>query len=176
MTYHSHPGSTVPSVVIPRRSFAMESAYDAEKKTITAVVATYSIDSARPVTKPPHGPIAARPNEEAPPVCGIAEDIAPMAKISPEYMTMRMAKAMSIPPKPPNVNPAFHPEKSPEITAATARPQSPHTPSARGCRRFSKQPLSTRVYVAPDVFRVSFDMNTGLLIGSSHAGRLACST
>lgn len=41
----------------------MLSAYDAEKNTITAVVATYSIDSASPVMKPPHGPSAARPNE-----------------------------------------------------------------------------------------------------------------
>ena len=30
---------------------------------MTAVVATYSIVSARPVTKPPHGPIADRANE-----------------------------------------------------------------------------------------------------------------
>ena len=28
--------------------------------------------SARPVTKPPHGPMAERPKEYAPPVCGSA--------------------------------------------------------------------------------------------------------
>ena len=38
-------------------------AYEAEKNTMTAVVATYSMVSARPVTNPPHGPIAARENE-----------------------------------------------------------------------------------------------------------------
>src|SRR6218665_944806 len=109
MTYHSHPGSTVPSVVIPRRSFAMESAYDAEKKTITAVVATYSIDSARPVTKPPHGPIAAHPNQNAPP-----------------------------PQSPPNATPPSHPEKPPETPAAPTGPRGPPPPVARKSRRFSK--------------------------------------
>ena len=35
----------------------------AENSTTTAVVTMYSIDSEMPVTKPPHGPIAARENE-----------------------------------------------------------------------------------------------------------------
>ena len=59
------------------------SAYEAEKYTMTAVVATYSIVSAAPVTRPPHGPIADRANEYAPPVCGIAAAISPIEKIMP---------------------------------------------------------------------------------------------
>ena len=50
---------------------------------MTAVVATYSIVSAAPVTRPPHGPIADRANEYAPPVCGIAAAISPIEKIMP---------------------------------------------------------------------------------------------
>jgi hypothetical protein len=42
---------------------------------MTAGVTTYSIVSATPVAKPPHGPIAERENEYAPPVCGSAGDI-----------------------------------------------------------------------------------------------------
>ncbi len=40
--------------------------------TTTAGVMTYSMFSASPVLKPPHGPIADRANEYAPPVCGSA--------------------------------------------------------------------------------------------------------
>jgi hypothetical protein len=46
-----------------RSSAVMKLAYWAEKNTMTAVVATYSIVSASPVTSPPHGPIAERANE-----------------------------------------------------------------------------------------------------------------
>ena len=67
----------------PSSSLVMPSAYWAEKNTITAVVATYSMVSARPVTSPPHGPIADRANEYAPPVCGIAAAISPIEKIMP---------------------------------------------------------------------------------------------
>ncbi len=49
----SNPSSTV---VIPF-------AYCAEKKTMTPVVATYSMVSASPVTSPPHGPMADRAKE-----------------------------------------------------------------------------------------------------------------
>src|SRR5688500_17706170 len=40
----------------PSSSAVIELAYDAEKKTMTAVVATYSMVSAAPVIRPPHGP------------------------------------------------------------------------------------------------------------------------
>ena len=43
--------------------------------TTTAGVITYSMFSASPVRNPPHGPIAERANEYAPPVCGRAGDI-----------------------------------------------------------------------------------------------------
>jgi hypothetical protein len=58
MIHHTQPG-----IEKPRSSLVMASAYEAEKNTMTAVVATYSMVSARPVTNPPHGPIAARENE-----------------------------------------------------------------------------------------------------------------
>ena len=47
--------------------------------TITAGVRMYSMDSASPVMKPPHGPIAVRAKEYAPPVCGSAGDISAIA-------------------------------------------------------------------------------------------------
>ena len=47
----------------PISSSVAELAYCAEKSTTTPVVKTYSIVSARPVTKPPHGPIEARAKE-----------------------------------------------------------------------------------------------------------------
>jgi hypothetical protein len=53
-------------------------------------------------------------------------------------MTTRIAKAISIPPKPAKSMPKFHPEKSPEMTAATARPHSPQMPALRVSPRFSK--------------------------------------
>jgi len=43
--------------------------------TMTAGVTTYSMVSATPVVNPPHGPIAERANEYAPPVWGSAGDI-----------------------------------------------------------------------------------------------------
>ena len=43
--------------------------------TTTAGVMTYSAFSASPVRNPPHGPIADRAKEYAPPVCGSAGDI-----------------------------------------------------------------------------------------------------
>jgi hypothetical protein len=52
-------------------------------ETTTAGVMTYSMFSASPVMKPPHGPIADRANEYAPPVCGSAGDISAMLKHNP---------------------------------------------------------------------------------------------
>ena len=46
--------------------------------TTTAGVMTYSMFSARPVMNPPHGPMAERANEYAPPVWGRAGDISAM--------------------------------------------------------------------------------------------------
>ena len=66
----------------------------------TAVVTTYSIVSASPVMKPPHGPIAARAKEYAPPVCGSAAAISPIEKIIVKYMTMMISVAIAIPPNP----------------------------------------------------------------------------
>jgi hypothetical protein len=53
-------------------------------------------------------------------------------------MTMSSAKAMSMPPNPAKSMPKFQPEKSPEMTAATARPQSPQIPADLLSVRFSK--------------------------------------
>ena len=99
----------------------------AEKYTITAVVKTYSMVSANPVTNPPHGPIAARANEYAPPVCGKAGDISARLKIRPRYMMAIMMAAMNRPPQPPAPMPKFQPEKWPEMTAPTPRAHSDHT-------------------------------------------------
>ena len=105
---------------------------------MTPVVATYSIVSASPVTKPPHGPIAARANEYAPPVCGIDAAISPIENSIPKYMTTTIRNAMTIPPQPEVPRPKFQPEKSPEMTAAIPSPQRPTTPAARVSFRFSK--------------------------------------
>ena len=58
----------------------------------------------------------------------------------PKYMTTRITKAISMPPKPAKSMPKFQPEKSPEMTAATPRPHSPQTPAVRFSLRFSKYP------------------------------------
>jgi hypothetical protein len=105
---------------------------------MTAVVATYSMVSASPVMNPPHGPIAARAKEYAPPVWGIAEAISPIENNIPKYMIVTTMNAIVIPPKPAKSRPKFHPEKSPEMTAATPSPQSPQTPAVRLRLRFSK--------------------------------------
>ena len=63
MMYQSHIGSACSPSGRLSNVTKMLSAYDAEKKTMTAVVATYSIVSAIPVIKPPQGPMAARANE-----------------------------------------------------------------------------------------------------------------
>jgi hypothetical protein len=102
------------------------------------VVSTYSSDSARPVTNPPHGPIDARANEYAPPVCGIAALISPIENSMPKYMTTTTTVAMRRPPHPALVMPAFQPEKSPEMTAATPMPQIPQNPADRLRVRCSK--------------------------------------
>ena len=60
-------------------------------------------------------------------------------------MATRIANAMSMPPNPAASMPKFHPEKLPEITAPTARPQRPQTPAARFSLRFSKYPDSAVV-------------------------------
>ncbi len=87
-------------------------------------------------------------------------------------MTTRIAKAMSMPPKPAKSMPKFQPEKSPEMTAATARPQSPQTPAVRLSLRFSKYPESAVVYFTPETFRVSFAIDGSLaLIARADSGR-----
>lgn len=53
---------------------------------MVAAVITYSMVSARPVKKPPHGPMAARANEYAPPVCGMADAISLMEFSMSTYM------------------------------------------------------------------------------------------
>ena len=83
MMYQSHMGSAFCPSGMFKSVTKMLSAYDAEKNTITAVVATYAMVSPTPVMNPPQGPIAARPNEYAPPVCGMAAAISPMLKINP---------------------------------------------------------------------------------------------
>jgi hypothetical protein len=98
--------------------------------------------------------MAALANEYAPPVCGIAADISPMLNSMPKYMITTMPKAMTIPPQPEVDNPRFHPEKSPEMTAAIPRPQSPHTPALRFSERFSKYPTAAFVYVTPETLEV----------------------
>ncbi len=71
-------------------------------------------------------------------------------------MTTSTTKAMSMPPKPAKSMPKFHPEKSPEMTAATARPHRPQTPAERRSPRFSKYDWSTVVYeTPPDALDVS---------------------
>src|SRR3954454_4333630 len=113
----------------PKSSSVMELAYCPEKYTTTPVVMTYSTVSARPVTKPPQGPIAARANEYAPPVCGIAADISPMENSIPKYMTVTRTAPITNPPQPTLSMQKFHPEKSPEITAAIPMPHSPQNPA-----------------------------------------------
>lgn len=102
------------------------------------MVNTYSMVSAKPVTKPPHGPIAALANEYAPPVCGIAADISPIENSMPKYMTTIRIEAMARPPHPAAPMPKFQPEKSPEMTAAMPMPHSPQKPAVRLSCRFSK--------------------------------------
>ncbi len=75
--------------------------YDPMKYTITAGVSTYSMFSARPVTKPPQGPIALRANEYAPPVCGNAGDISARQKHRHTYISPITMAAKNRPPKPP---------------------------------------------------------------------------
>src|SRR5688500_4349372 len=116
----------------------MLSTYDAEKKTNTAVVATYSMVSASPVTNPPQGPIAERANEYAPPVGGIADAISPMLATMATYISVTTTVAIRNPPQPAPPMPRFQPEKSPEMTAATPSPQSPQNPAARVSPRLSK--------------------------------------
>ena len=91
-------------------------------------------------------------------------------------MTTRIAKAMSMPPKPAKSMPKFQPEKSPEMTAATARPQSPQTPAVRVSLRFSNYPESAVVYFTPETLRVSFAMTAPLLSsrGPIRAGAGGC--
>ena len=108
------------------------------KNTMTAGVMMYSMLSARPVMKPPHGPIALRANEYAPPVCGSAGDISARLKIRPRYMIAMMIAAMNRPPQPPAPMPKFQPEKWPEITAPTPSAHSDQTRAWRRSPRFSK--------------------------------------
>ena len=70
-------------------------------------------------------------------------------------MITKIPKAIKRPPKPPTSRPKFHPEKSPEITAATASPQRPKRPAARVSWRFSKYPSSGFLYVTPETFMCS---------------------
>ena len=71
-------------------------------------------------------------------MCGIAADISPIEKSIPKYMTTMTRLAMSRPPQPASPMPKFHPEKSPEMTAATPMPHSPQNPALRLSWRFSK--------------------------------------
>ncbi len=50
-----------------------------------------------------------------------------------------------MPPNPAKPMPKFQPEKSPEMTAATARPHRPQTPAERFSVRFSKYEASVAV-------------------------------
>ncbi len=79
------------------------------KNTITAGVRMYSMLSARPVTMPPHGPIALRANEYAAPVWGSAGDISASEKMRPQYIAAITNSAISIEPK-PFASPRFQPE------------------------------------------------------------------
>jgi hypothetical protein len=89
------------------------------------------------VVKPPHGPIADRENEYAPPVCGSAGDISEIEKQRPKNMTVTTSVATSRPPN-PYASPKFQPKKSPEMTAATPSAHRDQTPAWRRRRRFSK--------------------------------------
>jgi hypothetical protein len=71
-------------------------------------------------------------------VCGIAADISPIENSIPKYMSVTTRNAIAMPPKPAKSRPKFHPEKSPEMTAAIPRPQSPQSPADRFRLRFSK--------------------------------------
>ena len=71
-------------------------------------------------------------------MCGWAAAISPIENSMPKYMIVTITKAMIMPPKPAEPMPKFQPEKSPEMTAATPRPQRPHTPAVRFSERFSK--------------------------------------
>ena len=99
--------------------------------------------SASPVINPPHGPMAERPNEYAPPVCGSAGDISAIASHMPMYITVMMTVAMNSPPNPPASRPKFQPKKSPEMTAPTPSAQSDQTRAWRFSPRFSKYSAST---------------------------------
>jgi hypothetical protein len=85
-------------------------------------------------------------------------------------MTTRIAKAISMPPKPAKSMPKFQPEKSPEMTAATARPQRPQTPAVRVSLRLSKYPDSAVVYFTPETFRVSLAMTAPSCSSRSRGG------
>ena len=98
------------------------------KNTTTAGVSTYSMFSATPVTKPPHGPIDERANEYAPPVCGSAGDISASEYVRPRYITVMMTVARNIEPQ-PKARPKFQPENWPEMTAPTPSAQSEKTPA-----------------------------------------------
>ena len=65
---------------------------------MVAAAITYSMVSARPVKKPPHGPMAARAKEYAPPVCGMADAISLMELSISTYMRYTTMAATSMPP------------------------------------------------------------------------------
>src|SRR5918994_1855154 len=119
--------------------------------TITAGVTTYSIVSATPVVKPPHGPIAERAKEYAPPVWGKAGDISEIEKQRPKYMTVMTTVATRSPPN-PYASPKFQPKKSPEMTAATPSAQSDQTPACRRSWRLPKYPSAASRYVTTPTF------------------------
>jgi hypothetical protein len=52
-----------------------------------------------------------------------------MDQQSAKNITVMITVATSRPPKPPASRPKFHPEKSPEMTAATPSAQSDQTPA-----------------------------------------------
>ena len=105
---------------------------------MVAAVITYSMVSARPVKKPPHGPMAARAKEYAPPVCGMADAISLMELSISTYMRYTTMAATSMPLHPAWAMPPFQPEKSPEITAEMPMAHRPNAPAVRLSCRFAK--------------------------------------
>ena len=78
-------------------------------------------------------------------MCGIAAAISPIEKTRPYYKTTMITHAITMPPKPAASTPKFQPEKLPDMTAPTARPQRPQIPAARLSLRYSKYPDSAWV-------------------------------
>jgi hypothetical protein len=98
--------------------------------TIAAGAIAYSISTAVPVRKPPHGPSARRPKPYPPPAVEIVDASSASEKIMQVYIVAIRATAISMPPHPPSARPKFQPAKSPETTYATPSPASRTQPAA----------------------------------------------